>query len=76
MLRRRNTKRLGDSIDPHEVRVIYVTDDPPHVLVDLIYAVLSGQLVAIDPRSGWILAASMDYLRLDLSANHRCSKPA
>lgn len=50
--------------------MIYVIDDPPRVLVDLIYAVLRSTRGYIDPWSPRVLAASMVNLRLDLLANH------
>lgn len=58
--------RSGKVLD----KMIYVIDDPPRVLVDLIYAVLRSTRGYIDPWSPRVLAASMVNLRLDLLANH------
>ena len=72
MLPRWNQRPSSQSIgkSPGRGKMIYVIDDPPRVLVDLIYAVLRSTRGYIDPWSPRVLAASMVNLRLDLLANH------
>lgn len=65
---RPSSRSIGKS--PERGKMIYVIDDPPRVLVDLIYTVLRSTRGYIDPWSPRVLAASMVNLRLDLLANH------